>query len=327
MNLGTPDEPSTEAVRRYLREFLMDPRVLDVAWPIRWAIVHATILPKRPAISAQAYRKIWTERGSPLLFHLEDVCVAIQRTLGTDWVVAPGMRYGSPSIAAGLAKLKNSGASEVTVLPLYPQYSLAASESSLEKVAREARRLALTVKYGGAFYDAPEFIGSFARNLGQMLAGFKADHVLFSFHGLPEHQVKKTGTNCLQNAACCERVTGANRNCYRAQSFATAQLIAAKLDLPPSKWSVSFQSRLGRAPWIKPYTDFVLPELAKKGVRKLAVVCPAFVADCLETLEEIQIRERERFLSAGGEELRLVPSLNSADHWVQGLARIIERIE
>ena len=330
INLGTPDAPRTPEVRRYLREFLMDPWVIDIPAPLRWLLLEAVILPRRPAKSAEAYAQIWTERGSPLMFHTLDLADRVQEALGAGYVVRPAMRYGKPSIEKGLAELRDAGVGRIRVLPLYPQYSLAATRSSIEETVRAARRLGLKVPLQilPDFFGEKGFIRAFADVARPVLDGFQPDHVLFSFHGLPERQVRKTdptGKHCFAAGSCCDRVGDANRQCYRAQSFHTAREIARELGLEQPRWQVGFQSRLGRTPWIKPYTDLLYEPLARQGVKKLAVLCPAFVADCLETLEEIQIRGRDQFRAAGGEDLKLVPSLNSSPSWVDAVRGMVSR--
>jgi ferrochelatase len=327
INLGTPDSPEAGDVRRYLREFLMDPFVVDIPWVARWLLVNGVILPRRPADSAALYRKVWTDRGSPLLYHLLDLVHGVQEQLGGAYVVRPGMRYGSPSIGSALAAFQKDRVDRVIAFPLYPQYSLAATESSLEELRTAARALDFKPPITSVpeFYDDPAFIDCFVERFRETLErGLAFDHVVFSFHGLPERQIRKTdatGAHCLSRADCCRldpRRPGApNSRCYRAQCFRTATLIADGLRLAPEQYTVSFQSRLGRTPWIKPYTDVVYDELAARGIRRLAVLSPSFVADCLETLEEIAIRGRSQFERAGGESLSLVPSLNSDAPWVK----------
>jgi protoporphyrin/coproporphyrin ferrochelatase len=304
----------------------MDPEVIDIPGPLRWLLVHGVILRRRPAASAALYRKIWADRGSPLLFHLNDLVARVRAELGPDWVVEGGMRYQQPSIKDALLRLKEAGVDRVVAFPLYPQYSLAATASS----EKETRRWANAVLPGKrldfvpAFYDTAAFLDAFAAVMRRALAGFEHEHVLFSFHGLPERQVKKTdrsGSHCLASAECCARIVDANRDCYRAQSYHTARELAARLGISKDRYTVSFQSRLNDR-WIRPFTDDLYRELPSKGVRRLAVVSPSFVADCLETLEEVAIRGSEEFLRAGGEELRLVPSLNSETEWVRAVAEL-----
>jgi ferrochelatase len=327
-NLGTPDQPTPGAVRRYLREFLSDPRVLDINPVGRWLLLNLVLLPLRPRKSAAAYQKIWTGRGSPLLGHGEDLAAAVRARLGSGWAVELGMRYGRPSIAAALEKLRQAGAGRVVVFPLYPQYASSTTGSTVVEVCRVASRSWVTpaLTFVGTFYDRPAFIDAFAAVGRPVLETEKPDHVLMSFHGLPERHLRKTdetGRYCLATADCCERMGEANRNCYRAQCFATARALAARLELADGGWSVSFQSRLGRDPWIHPYTDAAIAQLAAQGKKRLAVFCPAFVADCLETLEEIGIRGKEQFLAAGGERLTLVPSLNTSFAWCDAVVGIV----
>lgn len=330
VNLGTPDDPNAPAVRRYLREFLADPRVLDINAVGRWALLNLIILPTRPAKSAEAYKKIWDERGSPLLYHSVDLAAAVRERLGAGWVVELGMRYQKPSLESALGKLRAAGADRVIVFPLYPQYSASSTGSSVEEVFRVAAKewVTPTLAFVEPFYDHPEFIEAFAARGAPVLEAEKPDHVLMSFHGLPErhmHKADPTGAHCLASAGCCDRIVAANRHCYRAQCFATARALAARLGLAEGTWSVSFQSRLGRTPWIRPYTDVVLPELAKAGKKRVAVFCPAFVADCLETLEEIGLRAQHDFTAAGGEKLTLVPSLNATPRWVDAVVALVKQ--
>jgi protoporphyrin/coproporphyrin ferrochelatase len=328
INLGTPDAPETGAVRRYLREFLSDPRVLDIGPVGRTALLYGVILPFRPQKSAEAYRKIWMKEGSPLLVYGNALRDRLQDALGPGWAVELGMRYQSPSLRSAIEKLRARG---VRVVPLYPQYASSSTGSSLEEMYRlvgEAWNVE-ALRVLPPFYDRPAFLDAFADVGRPVLAEARPDHVLFSFHGLPERQVKKsdpTGAHCLASAECCDVQVPANRWCYRAQCFFTARALAQRLGLEQGRWTVTFQSRLGRTPWIRPYTDVVIPELAGKGAKRLAVFCPAFVADCLETLEEIGIRAKDQFLASGGEALTLVPSLNAHPSWVRGLTRMLREL-
>lgn len=328
VNLGTPEAPRTPEVRRFLREFLSDPRVIDIPALPRFLLLHLIILPFRPARAATAYRKIWTERGSPLLAHGEDLEKAMQDALGPRIPVLLAMRYGNPSIAAGLAELQKRGVDRVVVFPLYPHTASSSTGSVLEKVYAEAGRFwnVPNVVVVPAFYDHPGFLESWTEVGGPILEQAKPDHVLLSYHGLPERQVRKSddsGTHCLASDSCCQAIASVNRNCYRAQCFATSRRLAAGLGLAPDRYTVTFQSRLGRTPWIRPYTDIVLAELPKRGVKRVAIFSPAFVADCLETLEELAIRGKETFLAAGGEAFTFVPSLNSHPTWVRTAVSLI----
>jgi ferrochelatase len=329
-NLGTPDQPTPASVRRYLRQFLSDPRVLDIHPVGRWLLLNLIILPLRSSKSAAAYRKIWSERGSPLLWHSEDLVAAVRRQLGPDWVVELGMRYGHPSIGSALEKLRNAGADRIVVFPLYPQYAVSSTGSTVAEVFRLAARpwSPPSLTFVEAFYEDPGFIDAFAAVGGPILKSAEPDHVLMSFHGLPERHMRKTDAtsrHCLASADCCERIVPANRNCYRAQCYATARALAGRLGLAEGSWSVSFQSRLGRTPWIHPYTDVVIPRLAAEGKKRLVVFSPAFVADCLETVEEIGMRAKEQFVAAGGEQLTLVPSLNATPAWVDAVVALARR--
>ena len=293
-------------------------------------------MPFRPKRSAAAYAEVWdAERGSPLMFHSQDLAAAVQDALGQGWKVQLAMRYGDPAIGPALAALDEAGVERIVVLPLYPQYALSSTASTLEKVYAEATAGAAIPSLSTVpdFYDDPGFLDAVAEVTRPHLAELfgapgptsEADHVLFSFHGLPERQVQKTdrsGSHCLASATCCDRIVSANRSCYRAQSYATARLLAQRLELPDGRWSVSFQSRLGRTPWIKPYTDEVLPQLVQRGVRRLAIASPSFVSDCLETLEELAIRAKADFLDAGGEAFVAVPCVNSSPAFVRAVVDI-----
>lgn len=329
INLGTPDEPTTPAVRRYLREFLGDPRVLDINAVGRAALLNLVILPRRPAKSAAAYRTIWdAKRGSPLLYHSQDLAAGVAAKLGDGWRVELAMRYGTPSIADGLTALEKAQVDRIVVLPLFPQYASSSTGTAVARVMELAaeRWNVPALDFVPAFFDDAGFLSAFEQVAKPVLAETKPDHVMFSFHGLPVRQIQKTdpdNTHCFKSDRCCDSLT--NPNCYRAQSFATAHSLASKLAIPKDQYTVCFQSRLGRTPWIQPYTDVLLDELPKKGVKKLAVMCPAFVADCLETIEEIGMRAKEQWHAAGGEELTLIPSLNATQPWIDAVAAIAER--
>ncbi|MBS1963797.1 MAG: ferrochelatase [Bdellovibrionales bacterium] len=328
LNLGTPDDPSPAKVGEYLREFLMDPHVVDIPAPVRWILVNQVIVPRRSHASSEAYRKIWHgERGSPLKYHSEDLTRGVSAALGAEYDVKFAMRYRSPSIASVLSEWRGRDLAEIRVLPLYPQYAKATNFSSEEAVREVAAELGIATKlrFLRPFYGDAGFLGAFARRTSEVLREGECDHVLFSFHGLPERQLRKADREnvCLKSGDCCDRPRSPqNDTCYRAHCYATARGIAERLGLPRERWSISFQSRLGRTKWIEPYTDVVLPELAARGARHVVVVCPAFVADCLETLEEIGMRAVELFRGAGGSTLRLVPSLNSEPDWIDAVAEL-----
>lgn len=327
VNLGTPDAPRAPEVRRYLREFLSDPKVIDIPAVPRWLLVNGIIAPFRAPKSAEAYRQVWTERGSPLLFHSLDLRDAVQERLA-DVPVQLGMRYGSPSIADALDRLKAAGAERLVCIPLYPQFADSSTGSSIEAVERLAAERWATpqVEFIPAFHSDERFLDAFAAVGKPVLEEFQPDHVLFSYHGLPERHCRKTdltGKHCFEAPNCCDAIVEANQNCYRAHCVATTRGLQARLGRDDTNSSYSFQSRLGRDPWIKPYTDEVVKEFGAAGIKRLAVFCPAFVADCLETLEEIGMRAEDDFKEAGGEALRLVPSLNASPAWVDALTGML----
>ena len=328
VNLGTPQSPRPADVRPYLREFLMDPRVLDMPTWRRWLIVHLLILPFRPKASGHAYSQIWTTEGSPLLVHSRALVAKVEARLGPRMPVELAMRYGEPSIASALDRLRRRAVDRIVVFPLYPQYSSAATGSSIEKVFHEAGKLWNTpyIHVIPPFYDHPGFIRACAEAARTAIEEIAPDRVFLSFHGLPERHVTRsddTEAHCLAREDCCARIVEANRNCYRAQCYVTARLLADALGVPESRRVVCFQSRLGRTPWIRPYTDEVLVSEAKAGARRAVVLCPAFVADCLETLEEIGIRGRATWMENGGESYALAPAVNASDMWSDALVEIV----
>ena len=332
LQLGTPASPATGDVRRYLREFLSDPLVIDLPAPARWLLVNGIIAPFRAPKSAAAYRKVWMKEGSPLLVHSEALRRELRSALGTGYRVELGMRYGEPAMATAFERLAATGPDRILAVPLFPHAAQASSGSAEARVRELHAGLgpsAAPLAVLGSFATDPGFVGSVARVARPVLDTFSADHVLFSYHGLPERHIRKadpSGAHCLESGDCCAALGPANAGCYRAQCHATTRAVAAELGLGEAgaeaagRVSTSFQSRLGRDPWIRPFTDYVLPELAARGVRRLAVLCPSFVADCLETLEEIGIRARQQWAECGGEALELVPCVNAEPHWVSALA-------
>lgn len=321
INLGTPHSPKKTAVRKYLREFLTDKRVIDLPALARYALVYGAILPFRPKQTAQAYQAIWTEEGSPLLVHGQNLQRKLQNRLRDDWKVALGMRYGSPSIAQALAQLKDC--EQLIVLPLYPQYASATTGSSIDKVmqltAHKKSQIPLT--FIRDFYRHPGFIDAQAALIQPHIKHH--DYLLLSYHGVPERHLARLGCSqiCMPH---CGPIEKANPICYKAQCHETTRELAKRLNLSENQYGMAFQSRLGKTPWIKPYTDELLPQLIEKGVKRLAVSSPSFIADCLETLEEIGIRAKEQWHALGGEQLTLIPCVNDSDFWVNGLVRIIE---
>lgn len=328
LQLGTPDSTAVSDVRKYLREFLSDPRVIDIPAPARALLLNAVILPFRPRRSAEQYRKIWTEDGSPLLLHTERLAESLQERLGERYLVKVAMRYQSPSIESALDDLTAAGCERIVIAPMFPQYSSAAYGSAVARVKEvlAGRWNVPATATIGPFYDHPGFVSSVATITRPLIEDFRPDHILFSYHGLPESQIAKsdpTGSWCLQRSDCCAEMRAENRFCYRAQSFATTRATADELELEGSRHSTAFQSRLAGQKWIEPYTDGVLDDLYERGVRRLAVLTPSFVADCLETLEEIGIRLREQWEAMGGEDLLLVPCVNASPKWAQTLTDMV----
>jgi ferrochelatase len=330
VNLGSPETPTTQGLRPYLKQFLMDPEVIDIPAIIRWPLVHWFIVPRRARESAALYRKIWTQNGSPLIYHSKCFAKALTTELSdlAGLRVELGMRYGQPSIRHALEQLHVDQLERLIVFPLYPQYAQSSTLTARTEVLKELRTLNLPnleIDWIAPFYDDTGYLNAVRASAQPVLETFVPDFFLFSFHGLPERHMKRLHSVCLTREDCCAQVTEANRNCYRAQCYSTANALARALNLPAQQYSIAFQSRLGRTPWIKPYTDLVVETLPAQGIRRLAVFCPSFVADCLETLDEIENRERARFVSAGGEELRLVPSLNDSPVWVRAAADIVRK--
>lgn len=324
VNLGSPDSTSVEDLRKYLREFLMDGRVIDAPWPIRFCIVHFTILPSRPKESAHAYEKIWTPQGSPLVVISRNVQKKLQGLV--DVPVELAMRYQNPSIESALQKLNEASVDDLLLIPLFPHYAMSSYETAVVRVQKVATgimpRIRITVQ--PPYFDAPDYIEALVASAQPGLqSGY--DHLLFSFHGIPERHLKKSDTthrHCLAKENCCEVSSPAHATCYRAQCFKTVAAFVAKANVPKEKYSVSFQSRLGKDPWLKPYTDFELAEFPKRGIKKLLVICPAFVSDCLETIEEIGMRGRDTFLGAGGTDFAQIPCMNEHPLWISALEKM-----
>ena len=318
LNLGSPQAPTPEAVGVYLKQFLNDPYVIDIPKILRYILVNFLIVPRRKYASSEAYEKIWTAKGSPLVQTTKEFAEQVAVALIDQFEVRWAMRYGSPSVAS---VVKGWEIDELFVVPLYPQYAESSTRTAVEDVAKSFDK---PFSYLRDFFIEPEFIDSEVLQIEAALKDFSADHLLLSFHGLPEHHLSKLHPDhCGKAADCSKVVTAKNRLCYRAQSFATFSAISSRLSFDKNKMSLGFQSRLGNKPWIKPYTDIVVDELAQKGVRKLLVACPSFVADCLETLEEIQMRLKEQFIASGGQDLRLVAAPNSEAHWIKNFSSMI----
>jgi len=338
VNLGTPDAPTTPAVRRYLAEFLSDPRVIDMPAPLRWLLLHGIILRTRPKKSAHLYQSVWTEKGSPLLVagrSLEEKVRAIvddeaHRNQAPPVQVALAMRYGNPSLKSALDAFEKAGIDRIVLFPLYPQYAAATTGSTVARVLDLVRDrwVAPAIHVVPPFYDDPLYLDVVAGVAKDALSGFHPDHVLFSYHGIPVSHVQKgdvSGAHCLVKPGCCDVVTSENRLCYRAHAFATTRGLLERMGLAGVATTTTFQSRLGRAEWLRPYTDETLTALAKSGVKKLAVLSPAFVADCLETIEELGVEGKKTFLDGGGLEYRLVPCVNDDDRFARAVVELARR--
>lgn len=325
-NIGSPNAPDTKSVRIYLREFLMDPGVIELPYLLRFFLVNLIIVPFRSPKSAAKYRKIWTDKGSPLVAITNSIAAKMQN-FSNNLVVETGMLFQNPSLKLALRNLlaKEPSMEKIYFIPMYPQYSIATTEASITKlksVWQKEKSNYPTVKELFAlrpFYNFDSFINNNVKKLQEFpLQAY--DHIVFSYHGLPTSAILKN-PHCRMDKSCCQ--TGMKANCYRSQCFETTRLIAEKLNVT-TPTVTTFQSRLGRGEWIRPYTDEVLVEFAQKEIKKILVICPAFTVDCLETLEEIQIENRDLFIKAGGEKLDYVPCLNDGDQWCQDLTHIIE---
>ena len=329
-NIGTPDDPTPEAVGRYLREFLMDEYVLDMPFIKRWLLVNRVIVPRRKHYSAAHYQKVQMPEGSPLLVHTQRFAAGLVKEFVHDadeYAVEIGMRYGNPSIATGLSKLRKAEVDRIVAAPLYPQYTQSSFETAVAETRKQAKKLGVSdrVVFLEPFYVDPDFIQANARVVGEHLQTHLPDYVLFSFHGVPVRHIKQIDTNnhCRVNDSCCAEIGAANAKCYRAQCHATSRAIASAVGLKPDQYMTCFQSQFGKDEWIGPSFDGLLGELPKRGIKTVAVACPSFVADCLETVEEIGIRGREEFQEAGGKELTLIPCLNSHPLWIKAAANLI----
>lgn len=328
INLGSPDSPNPKDVRRYLGEFLMDERVIDLPKPLRTFLVKGIILNTRPRKSAKAYKKIWWEEGSPLIVLSKRLQKAIQKKVSVPMGLA--MRYGSPSIEDGMAELVKQGVDEIMLIPLYPQFAMATTETILV-LAEEIRKekypnLEFTVL--PPFYNHPDYIKVLSESIQEDLKDKEWEHLLFSYHGIPERHIRKsdiTKSHCKIDKSCCQTASKAHQYCYRHQCFETTRRVAEYLELKEDSYSTSFQSRLGVDPWLQPYTDQTVARFAKKGVKNMAIVTPAFVSDCLETLEEIGMEAVEDFEEKGGEELHVIPCINTRTDWVNVMSRWIDQ--
>ncbi len=325
LNLGTPDSPKVKDVRKYLREFLLDRRVIDINAIGRWLLVNLIIAPFRSPKSAEEYRKLWTEQGSPLLYHGVKLTELVTKALGKDYIVSFGMRYQNPSIKEALKTFHNKGIDKLIVLPLYPQYASATTGSTMEKVWEELSKWEIipTVETVANFLEHPKLAKAHASLGKKYMEKKKYDHYVFTYHGLPERQILKGSfDNYCKLGECCNSYHSKNKYCYRAQCFETTRKIASELKITEDQYTVCFQSRLGKTPWIQPYTEDLVKELAKKH-KNVLVFSPAFVSDCLETTIEVGETYKEDFEHAGGEEWQLVESLNSSDQWVDCIKDLV----
>jgi protoporphyrin/coproporphyrin ferrochelatase len=329
MNLGTPESPETPDVRRYLRQFLNDDKVLDMSSLGRFLLLNLIILPFRPSKTGSAYKAIWTENGSPLLYHTKELAKALRTRL--DQPVHVAMRYGNPSVAHALDSMVADCLDDLIVIPLYPHYAASSFGTAVEHIMEEAgkRWNVPNLRILSPFYEDPDYIKALSQRIKMSMDEGVPDKLLFSYHGIPEHHCTKSdtsgGNHCFKSKECCDTLVEANRHCYKAQCHATTRAVVRELDLKEDQYEIVFQSRLTKVPWLKPYADLRINEMGQQGFKKLLVVCPSFISDCLETLEEIEIRAVEDFKANGGEDLKLIPCLNSSGFWVEALANMIRR--
>ncbi len=330
VNLGTPNSPGRYDVYKYLKQFLLDKRVIDINAISRNLLVRGIIAPFRSKPTGKLYQELWTEEGSPLMVNGQKLRNGVQKMLGEDYVVELAMRYQTPSIESALKKLEAAKISSLTLLPLFPQYTSACNGSVYEEVNRLlSKQLAIPkVNFINSFHDFEPMIEVFAAR-GREHDIDSYDHVLFSYHGLPQRQMVKTdiGNHCMQSEDCCKTLSLKNQYCYSAQCYDTTYAIAAKLGLSPEQYSVCFQSRLGRAPWLQPYTSKTLEEMAEKGMKRLLVFCPSFVSDCLETTIEVSVEYQEEFEEMGGEHVQLVEGLNDHPQWIEAVVKLLKEQE
>ena len=327
VNLGSPESPTAKDVKPYLDEFLMDKYVIDVPFLLRALLVRGIILRKRPEKSAAAYAKIWTKEGSPLIVISKKMHEKVQQLV--DIPVALAMRYGTMTIQKGLQELKDKGVTEVMLLPLYPQHAMASTVTILELAEDLRKKHFPEMKFTivPAFYNKPDYIKALANSMKKYLDTFEYDHLLFSYHGIPERHIRKTDitkSHCKIDGSCCNTPSPAHEFCYRHQCYETTKQVVELLNIPKDKYSQTFQSRLAGDKWLTPYTDVEVNKMPEKGIKKLAVVTPAFVSDCLETLEEIAMEANHQFKEHGGEEFLAIPCMNDGDEWCGTVANWIK---
>ena len=326
INLGSPDSTNISDLRKYLDEFLMDERVIDKPWLLRALLVKGIIVPFRAPKSAEAYKKIWTEEGSPLIVFTKKLQHALQARV--DEPVEIAMRYGNPTAEEAYAALEKRSPeiNEVIILPLYPHYAMSSYETAVEHMKKvyKQKKYPFTISFVSPFYENDAYLSALAASIKPSLEK-NYDHILFSYHGVPARHIRKsdvTGCHCLQSDTCCETESPAHAFCYRHQVRTTTRLVCEKLKVSPDKYSISFQSRLGKG-WLEPFTDIRLEEMPGAGIKNLLILCPAFVSDCLETLEEIAMRGKEIFMNAGGESFMMIPCLNTNPLWVDAVEQMV----
>ncbi|MGC6421589.1 MAG: ferrochelatase [Flavobacteriaceae bacterium] len=327
VNLGSPDSPNPKDVKVYLEEFLMDERVIDLPSFFRSLLVKGIILNTRPRKSAKAYQKIWWEEGSPLIVLSNRLIQKMESRVQVPLALA--MRYGSPSIHSGMQELADKGVTEVLLIPLYPQFAMATTETILvlAEQLRQDHFPQMTFTTLPPFYKHPDYIRVLSQSIQESLQGKEWEHLLFSYHGVPKRHIRKsdiTQSHCRMDGQCCQTPSEAHQYCYRHQCYETTRLVAEYLELKPDTYTTTFQSRLGLDPWLQPYTDKTVAKMAKKGTQKMAIVTPAFVSDCLETLEEIGMEAVEDFEEKGGQHLYVVPCINDRDDWVSVMSRWVD---
>ena len=328
VNLGSPDTPEPKDVKVYLEEFLMDPRVVDLPKPLRTLLVKGIILNTRPKRSAKAYKKIWWKEGSPLIVLSERLQAAVQKMVSVP--VALGMRYGNPSLHHGIKTLADQGVDEILLIPLYPQFAMATTETIvvLAEALRDKHFPQVNFTVLPSFYNHKDYVRVLSDSIQESLQGKSWEHLMFSYHGVPERHIRKsdiTKSHCKMDGKCCSTPSPAHQFCYRHQCVATTEAVAEYLELKPEQYTTTFQSRLGLDPWLQPYTDKTVAKMAKQGTKKMAIVTPAFVSDCLETLEEIGMEAVEDFEEKGGEHLHVIPCINDRSDWVKVLSRWIDQ--
>lgn len=324
LNVGTPDSTSVKDVRKYLFEFLNDPRVIDIPWLLRKILVNLIIVPFRAPKSARLYKLLWTEKGSPLMFHSNRVKDKLQEQMDDRYEIHVAMRYGNPNIRYVMEHIRKIGYSKLIVVPMFPHYASSSSGTAIEAVMQQLKKWTVIpeIKFIGQFYIHPQFIDAFAERI-KTYNPEKYDYVIFSYHGLPISHITRVhpGYDC-ESCTCNVQFPAHGEFCYKATCYATTRMLAVKLGLQEGKFSQSFQSRLSNN-WLKPFTDKLLMKKAEEGVKNILIVSPAFVADCLETTVELGIEYKNLFLNAGGEKLECVESLNDSQAWIDTLKTLI----